>query len=137
MLPFKKDKGWSADGEIDIMEHLNYDDFVYQTVHSSYTKPNPNLKRGQKTNIERNQYNLYTVDLLQDTIIFYVNKEKSMTYIKDTSLYSQGQFPFNRDWYLMQDMQLGGSWAGQIDSSTLPVEIEIDWVKFYKRSDNI
>ncbi|HOA80584.1 MAG TPA: family 16 glycosylhydrolase, partial [Defluviitaleaceae bacterium] len=27
---------WPYSGEIDIMEHLNFDDFIYQTVHSEY-----------------------------------------------------------------------------------------------------
>ena len=29
--------GWPANGEIDLMEHLNFDEIVYQTVHSEYT----------------------------------------------------------------------------------------------------
>jgi hypothetical protein len=27
-------------------------------------------------------------------------------------------------------MQLGGSWVGSIDQKDLPVEMEIDWVRF-------
>lgn len=132
LLPFQFEKGWPEDGEIDIMEHLNYDNYVYQTVHSSFTKANPNAKRGQSTKINKDRFNLYSVDLLEDSIIFYVNKKKTMSYFRDTTLYDMGQFPFNREWYLMLDMQLGGSWVGSIDDSTLPVEMEIDWVKFYK-----
>jgi len=30
-------------------------------------------------------------------------------------------------------MQLGGSWVGAVDSSDLPVEMEIDWVRFYQK----
>ena len=32
-------------------------------------------------------------------------------------------------------MQLGGSWVGGVDPQDLPVEMEIDWVRFY-RKDN-
>jgi hypothetical protein len=28
-------------------------------------------------------------------------------------------------------MQLGGNWVGRIDPDDLPVEMEIDWVRFY------
>lgn len=30
-------------------------------------------------------------------------------------------------------MQLGGSWVGAVDPKQLPVEMHIDWVRFYKK----
>ncbi len=44
-----------------------------------------------------------------------------------------GQFPFDRPYYLLVDMQLGGNWVGSVDPSELPVEMEVDWVRYYKR----
>ena len=35
-------------------------------------------------------------------------------------------------WYLLIDMQLGGSWVGRVDSQQLPVEMYIDWVRHYR-----
>ena len=37
LLPDARNGGWPKGGEIDIMERLNHDGFVYQTVHSSYS----------------------------------------------------------------------------------------------------
>jgi hypothetical protein len=31
----------------------------------------------------------------------------------------------------MIDMQLGGSWVGDVDESTLPCKMYVDWVKYY------
>ncbi len=44
-----------------------------------------------------------------------------------------GQFPFNdQEFYLLLDMQLGGNWVGEVDPPNgLPVEMYIDWVRFY------
>ena len=28
-------------------------------------------------------------------------------------------------------MQLGGQWVGDVDPNDLPVEMEIDWVRYY------
>ncbi len=45
------------------------------------------------------------------------------------------QFPFDGDFYLLIDMQLGGNWVGEVDPAQLPVEMLIDWVRFYKRKE--
>jgi hypothetical protein len=31
----------------------------------------------------------------------------------------------------MIDMQLGGNWVGDVDESTLPCKMYVDWVKYY------
>ena len=43
----------------------------------------------------------------------------------------EGQYPFDRPYYLLIDMQTEGSWVGKAIKSELPVEMEIDWVKMY------
>ena len=45
----------------------------------------------------------------------------------------EGQFPFNRPYYLLLDMQLGGAWVGPYYTEDLPVQMEIDWVRFYQK----
>jgi hypothetical protein len=45
------------------------------------------------------------------------------------------QFPFSKDFYLILDMQLGGSWVGSVTGSNLPVEMSLDWVRFYKKHE--
>lgn len=138
LLPFKPVNGWPADGEIDIMEHLNYDDFVYQTLHSNYTKADRKAKpkRSFKAFVNKADFNVYGVDILQDRVDLYVNDSKTLSYPKIDSLLMKGQFPFFHSWYLILDMQLGGSWAGAIKSDDLPVEMQIDWVKYYKLKGN-
>lgn len=45
----------------------------------------------------------------------------------------EGQFPFYQPYYLLIDMQLGGSWVGAVDPKELPVEMWVDWVKYYEK----
>ena len=33
----------------------------------------------------------------------------------------------------MIDQQLGGEWVGSVEMQNLPVEMEIDWVRFYQK----
>lgn len=127
---------WPGGGEIDIMEHLNYDTIAYQTLHTPYTlSPGyvNNPPKGSTSPIDNNGYNIYGVERYQDSICFYTNGIKTLTYLKVDSLESQQQFPFKDDpFYLLLDSQLGGSWVGAIKPEDLPVEMEIDWVKFWE-----
>lgn len=121
-------------GEIDIMERLNSDNFVYQTVHSTYTidlgiKDNP--KNYGTASINPNDFNTYAVEKYADKVVFYVNGKQTFSYAKiqtnkpDQFSYAEG------DHYLLLDMQLGESWVGAVDPNQLPTEMEIDWVKYY------
>jgi beta-glucanase (GH16 family) len=125
---------WPRGGEIDIMEHLNRDDFVHQTVHSIYTQRSKIKTPPQSatSKINSDDYNVYAVELYEDHLSFFVNGKLSFNYPKiETD--KEGQFPFNREFYLLLDMQLGGSWVGNINPDELPVEMWIDWVRFYKK----
>lgn len=134
LLP--ENEGWPNGGEIDIMERLNNDTIAYQTVHSAYTytlgiKDNP--KQGGIGFINRDDYNVYSVEMYQDSLVFFINETRTFAYPRiETD--KEGQFPFtDKKFYLLLDMQLGGSWVGAVDSSDLPVEMEIDWVRFYQK----
>jgi hypothetical protein len=134
LLP--ENEGWPNGGEIDIMERLNNDTIAYQTVHSAYTytlgiKDNP--KQGGIGFINRDDYNVYSVEMYQDSLVFFINETRTFAYPRiETD--KGGQFPFtDKKFYLLLDMQLGGSWVGAVDSSDLPVEMEIDWVRFYQK----
>lgn len=140
MLPYKthKNSQWPMGGEIDIMERLNSDSIAYQTVHSHYTydlnlKTNP--KPGSTGAINPDDYNVYAVELHQDSLCFFINGNHTFTYPRiDTDI--EGQFPFaDGPYYLLIDMQLGGTWVGEVDPADLPVEMLVDWVRFYKKEE--
>lgn len=126
---------WPMGGEIDIMERLNYDSIAYQTVHSHYTydlgfKTTP--PQGSTGPIHPEDYNVYAVELYADSLCFFINDYHTFTYPRiETD--QEGQFPFHQPFYLLLDMQLGGSWVGAVDPSELPVEMSIDWVRFYQK----
>jgi hypothetical protein len=39
---------------------------------------------------------------------------------------------FEREFFFLLDMQLGGKWVGKVEPSTLPVKMEIDWIRVYR-----
>lgn len=134
MLPFDVALKWPSGGEIDIMERLNFDKIVHQTVHSTYTKTisKANPVSSMTAPINPDDYNVYGVEVDKSKVTFYVNGKKTFSYpcVDDGN---NGQYPFMNAMYLIMDMQLGGSWVGEVDMSQLPVEMEIDWVRYYTR----
>ena len=67
-----------------------------------------------------------------DSLVFFVNNKRTFAYPRiETD--KVGQYPFSdHDFYLLIDMQLGGKWVGKVDPADLPVEMHIDWVRFYE-----
>lgn len=135
LKPFEEEKyPWPTGGEIDIMEHLNHDTIVYQTVHSYYThnlghKQNP--PQGSTAPIRPQEYNTYGVEMYPDSVVFFVNDRRTFSYPRLTEGPKE-QFPFDRPYYLLIDMQLGGSWVGPIDPRQVPVTMEVEWVRYYR-----
>lgn len=138
LMPFEHEKDeWPMCGEIDIMERLNNNHVVYQTVHSNYTvnlgKTAVPQSSGQYL-IDRDEFNVYGVEIHPDKIVFFVNGKPTLTYPKINDG-ADGQFPFYKSWYMLIDMQLGGTWVGDVDPKDLPVEMEVDWVRYYEPVD--
>lgn len=126
---------WPVGGEIDIMERLNNDTLAYQTVHSHYTYDlglDQEPPHGGTGPINRDDYNIYSVEMYPDSLCFFINDYHTLTYPRiETD--QEGQYPFCQPFYLLIDMQLGGSWVGPVDPSDLPVEMQVDWVRFYQK----
>ena len=139
LLPFDNTP-WPYGGELDIMERLNHDAEVHQNVHSYYIDRlrMRTPRTSATTPIRNNEYNTYGIELHADSVVFLVNGERTFHYPRvETELTwgsaeGDGQFPFDRPFFLLLDMQLGGSWVGVINPNDLPMEIYIDWVRFYE-----
>ena len=135
MLSEQKKYGkYPRNGEIDIMEHLNYDDIIYQTTHSYYTlelkqKDNPPYYKTSKA--DTSQYNVYGLEWYPDKLVYTLNGKETYTYprIKDVDA---SQWPFDQPFYVLIDQQLEGSWVGKVKPEDLPVNMIVDWIKVYQ-----
>lgn len=127
--------GWPDGGEIDLMERLNFDSIVYQTVHSRYTETlgRTDYPRHSQTGpIRPDDFNVYAVEILPDRILLSINGVLTLDYPRIEAPEEARQFPFGTPYYLLVDMQIGGDWVGPVEPSHLPVEMEVDWVRFYR-----
>lgn len=131
MMPFKSTEGWPACGEIDIMERLNHENSFYSTVHSyyTYTLGIKDPANSRYTSFNPNEFHVFEVQLWPDRVEYYLDYARIFSYPKVNDG-KDNQFPFFKQWHLIMDMQVGGSWVGSVAPSQLPVEMEIDWVKY-------
>lgn len=136
MLPAEwKYGGWPASGEIDIMEHVGFDEgAIHGTLHSESFN---HIKKTQREGIVRiegvtTDFHVYAVEWSERKITFsvdgkpYYSVEKSPT---DT----WKEWPFDQPFYLIMNIAVGGFWGGMqgIDDSIWPQRMEVDYVRVY------
>lgn len=155
MMPDSSPSGWPSGGEIDIMEHLNHETKVYQTIHlhgsngrnmSRTVQPQPTIEiKGSKKSKKQGHppaamsgWHVYSLEWTPEAITFYLDGKKTGTMRSDIST----NWPFSREnntFYLLIDQQIGGGWvegsgSRGIDRETLAKEgavLEVDYIKVY------
>lgn len=134
----KNSTGWPQSGEIDIMEHINYQNKVHQTLHFHNNAGTGNAQVSHQTNISnRDGWHTYGVEWTETDITFYV--DGSATSTVSASQYTNWPFSKeNHEFYLLIDQQIGGSWTGNgmqpgtwSDGSA---DFDIDYVRVYSTS---
>jgi beta-glucanase (GH16 family) len=131
--PDNQGRRWPWNGEIDIVERLNGDAHVYHTVHSgwTYVKKNKKPRHGGRGAIKNGAWNVYGFEITPTHLIWSVNGVETFRYPK-IACGDPDQWPFEREFFFLLDMQLGGKWVGKVEPSTLPVKMEIDWIRVYR-----
>ena len=138
MMPQPPCDTWPNAGEIDIFESVDSQNKVYHTVHSHWTYDLGNKNNPQSSftsTVDIASWHVYGIDWDDSSIVWTIDGQKVATYGKsdDHSVLSQGQWPFNHDFYLILNQSVGdGSWASKPDL-TFTYETEFDYVRVYQK----
>ena len=135
MLGSKTPLQWPDDGEIDIMEHVGYDQ---GNIHASaHTKKYNHIIGTQKTatimvNDCSESFHVYQVDWDAETMRIGVDNNYYFEFKNEHS--DRTAWPFNEPEYLLLNIAVGGNWGGQkgVDSTIYPLRMEIDYVRVYQ-----
>jgi beta-glucanase (GH16 family) len=129
---------WAASGEIDIVEGINLGgaggNNIHGTIHYGGSAPG-NQSSGEEYLVPtsaRDDFHTYAVEWDRAEIRWYVD---DVMYATQNSWSSSGgafPAPFDRPFYILFNVAVGGDWPGAPDAGTeFPVTMEVDWVRVY------
>ena len=141
MLPQSPSSGWPASGEIDIMEHVGCSpESVHGSIHcTDYNHPDGTQQTGELSNIDVNQFHIYSIEWDENSIKWYVDNNQYFSYNKESNA-SIDSWPFDDDFYLIINLAIGGDWGTlggscPIDYNSFPQTMEVDYVRIFKKLD--
>ncbi|QJW90281.1 glycoside hydrolase family 16 protein [Spirosoma taeanense] len=129
--------GWPKGGEIDIMEHVGYDEgAVHGTIHTEAYNHVKGTQKGQTILVKdaTSAFHLYAIEWTPDQIDFFVDDTKYYTVQRSVLGSSEAQWPFAQPFYLILNLAVGGNWGGQkgVDETIWPRRMEVDYVRVYQ-----
>lgn len=129
---------WPKSGEIDIMEHVGYEaGVVHGTVHTQAYHHTIGTQLGGQTDVDDiDKFHDYIVEWRDDLMLFAVDGQTYQVFSKRDNSYEK--WPFNKNFYMILNMAVGGDWGGQqgIDQNAFknPGQIlEVAWAKVEQR----
>jgi beta-glucanase (GH16 family) len=146
MLPSLKsygNGGWPDNGEIDIMEHVGFEqDVVHGSAHTKAYYHSIGTQKTGKIQVSNasTAFNLYSVEWTPKEIRWYVNGKHYFTFSNERATQPTAdykQWPFDKPFHLILNLAVGGTWGGThgVDKSIWPQRMEIDYVRVYQMTE--
>ena len=131
----RNEVGWPECGEIDIMEHVGYDnDTIHGTIHTKAYNHMKGTQKGKTIFIENpnDEFHVFSIewtpekiDFMLDGVVYnHIENEHKTT----------AEWPFDQKFYLILNVAVGGGWGGRkgIDDSIFPQKMVVDYVRVYQ-----
>lgn len=138
MLPsLDRSMKWPHDGEIDIMEHVGYNQgMLYATIHTEKFNHVQGTQKSDSLMLEdaSEAFHTYAIDWTKEGITWYLDGEEYFAIEKGDE--QKPGWPFDQEFHLILNTAIGGDWGGKegVDDSIWPQTFEIDYVRVYDQS---
>jgi hypothetical protein len=117
---------WPACGEIDILESVGKDPHInHSSLHSPGRFGNTPDTGTIKVTNDNTEFHIYTADWRADYVKFSVDDVVFYTFV------NSDKFPFNKNFYLIINVAMGGAWGGPVDPNFTSSNLEVDYIRVY------
>jgi beta-glucanase (GH16 family) len=135
MLASTTDRKWPDDGEIDIMEHVGYDQGrIHATVHCKKYNHIIGTQKSAQIMLPdcSDNFHVYAVNWNKDSVEIAVDGKPYYSFTNDGSGYDS--WPFDNKMHLILNIAVGGNWGGSqgVDTTIWPQRMEVDYVRVYQ-----
>lgn len=128
---------WPACGEIDIMENIGETtpSKTYGTAHwgvssTSHLSGGGNFSLG--SGLLSDSFHIYSIDWSADKIQWLIDGSKF--YEITNQQITGGNFPFNKSFFFIMNVAVGGNWPGNPDGTTVfPQKMYVDYIRMYQK----
>lgn len=132
-------EGWPLCGEIDIMEHIGKDpNIIHVSLHSE--KYN-HMKGTQITFFDSvpdvsGTFHTYGIEWDEIAIKFFIDEKLYFKVNKGQGGRDASKvgWPYDKQYFLILNLAIGGNWGGEIDPTIFPAEMVIDYVRVYQNN---
>lgn len=138
MLSSKMPRVYPDDGEIDIMEHVGYNDGVITgAAHVKRHTTGTEIISNTDTTVvadATDSFHVYSL-VWTPTRLEWMVDDKTF-YFYDKADRPAHHWPFDKPFYLIINIAIGGSWGGRkgVDDSVFPQSMKVDYVRVYKKT---
>jgi beta-glucanase (GH16 family)/photosystem II stability/assembly factor-like uncharacterized protein len=125
---------WPRSGELDIMELIGKEpSHAYATIHTGVN--NTPRSFGNRYDLPSgtfaDDFHLFSMDWSPNLVKFYV--DGNLYCIKTSASVSPYPWVFDKRFYALLNLAIGGDWAGSPDVTTnFPQQMEVDYVRVYQ-----
>jgi hypothetical protein len=131
---------WPDNGEIDIMEHVGYDEgVIHGTIHTDAYNHMIGTQRGGQVEVAdaTEAFHEYAIEWTPSEIRWYVDDQLYFTFENQEEGWEK--WPFDHPFHLLINIAIGGDWGGArgVDDSIFPVQMQVDYVRVYQTADQI
>lgn len=135
MLADKQPLNWPDDGEIDIMEHVGYDqNFVHGTIHTKKYNHILGTQKANQVTIPDVSDNYHRFQLMWDQETMYIGVDDIYYFKYKNEKTGSDAWPFHNKMYLLLNLAVGGNWGGAkgVATDIWPRRMEVDYVRVFE-----
>lgn len=127
--------GWPDNGEIDIMEHVGFDqNRIHGNIHTKAFNHAIKTNKGNDTLLVNvsDDFHIYSCEWTPDQVSILVDGKSYFQFNRETT-YGWQEWPFDKPFHLILNLAVGGNWGGQkgVDDSIFPQKMLVDYIRVY------